>query len=91
MGSALWLLRRTKSYHFVIKGISTLNKITGEKVSNKLTTLDRFGNVLFVKSEYENDWIGKDGNGTLLPKDTYYYNFVNGENIVRGYFEIRYE
>lgn len=30
-----------KNDYFVIKGIATLNKTTGEKISNKLTILDR--------------------------------------------------
>ncbi len=73
-----------KNDFFVIKGINA----NGE--ANKLTILDRLGTVLYTQDAYDNTWGGTDNNGKLLPKDTYYYHYVNGQNIIKGFFEIRY-
>ncbi len=72
-----------KNDFFVLKGIDS-------KQNSKLTILDRSGNVLYVEENYTNTWGGKDNNGKILPRDTYYYVFVNGDNTVRGFFEVRY-
>lgn len=68
---------------FIIKGINVKN-------DNKLMILDRLGSVIYTVSNYMNNWGGTDNSSTLLPQDTYYYVFTNGDNIIRGYFEIRY-
>jgi gliding motility-associated-like protein len=73
-----------KNDFFVIKGINASGGV------NKLTILDRLGTVLYTQDGYDNTWRGIDNNGKLLPQDTYYYHYVNGQNIIKGFFEIRY-
>ena len=68
---------------FIIKGINVKN-------DNKLIILDKIGTVQYSINNYANTWGGMSHDGTLLPPDTYYYVFTNGDNIIRGYFEIRY-
>ncbi len=53
--------------------------------------MDRMGNILFTEVNYKNEWKGKSSEEKLLPRDTYYYNFVNGDgSVIKGYFEVRY-
>ena len=68
---------------FVIRGIDTSK-------DNKLMIIDRQGALLYSMNNYANTWGGISKDGILLPKDTYYYVFTNGEDTLKGYFEIRY-
>jgi gliding motility-associated-like protein len=49
--------------------------------NNKVTVLNRFGNVVFERSNYQNDWTGDN-----LPVATYYYvvDLGNGEKAKTG-------
>lgn len=68
---------------FVIKGKSASGAI--------LRIMDKTGNVVVERNEYDNSWNGKDENGNLLQRGTYYYYFGNGNGqSFRGYFELRY-
>ncbi len=40
--------------------------------NTELTVLNRWGEVVFQNSPYQNDWDGMNQNGKLLPEDTYY-------------------
>lgn len=72
---------------FIIRGIYS----KPDASENKLIIMDRMGNILFTEVNYKNEWSGKSSEDKLLPRDTYYYNFVNGDGtVIRGYFEIRY-
>lgn len=72
-----------KNDYFVIRGLD------GQK-SKKLIVFDRMGHVKFEQENYTNDWDGKDEDGELLNKGTYYYIFTNGNNQVKGFFELLY-
>ncbi|MGZ3894888.1 MAG: T9SS type B sorting domain-containing protein, partial [Bacteroidia bacterium] len=40
---------------------------------NSLTIYNRWGNVIYTKKPYLNEWDGKSNNGSDLPDATYYY------------------
>lgn len=48
----------------------------------QLTILNRYGQKLYAKSNYKNEWSGQDSNGNGLPTGTYFYmiEYANGEN-----------
>ncbi len=60
------------------------------KQDNKLVVFDRAGDVKYTKENYQNDWSGIDKKGEALNKGTYYYTFTNGDNTVKGFFELLY-
>lgn len=67
----------------VIRGINP-------KLDNKLVIFDRMGQVKFSRTNYQNDWDGKDKEGNLVSKGTYYYIFTNGDESIKGFFEVLY-
>lgn len=68
---------------FVIKGKTSTNCL--------LRVMDKTGNVLVERNEYDNSWDGKDDKGSLMERGTYYYYFKNGNGqSSRGYFELKY-
>ena len=40
---------------------------------NSVAVFDKWGNELFHKDDYKNDWYGRDDRGELLPDGTYFY------------------
>ncbi|NSW45069.1 MAG: gliding motility-associated C-terminal domain-containing protein [Bacteroidales bacterium] len=62
--------------HFVIHGIEPTDNY-------KLTVFNRWGNVVYEKEPYANDWDGKDLNSHVLPDDTYFY-IVQKNNKVKA-------
>ncbi len=55
--------------------------------NNELIIFNRWGDVVFQRSPYENDWGGTNENGKILPQGTYYYVLrldVGNGNIFRG-------
>jgi gliding motility-associated-like protein len=60
------------------------------KQSNRLTVLDRTGEVKYTMDDYKNDWSGKDKKGQTLTQGVYYYVFINGDHSVKGFFEVLY-
>ena len=59
---------------------------------NELTIFNRWGNVVFQTTGYQNDWNGVNKNGNPLPEGTYFYFFkVSGdcECEMNGYIDLR--
>ncbi|MGQ9847676.1 MAG: gliding motility-associated C-terminal domain-containing protein, partial [Bacteroidales bacterium] len=61
---------------FVIQGIEPDDMF-------KLTIFNRWGNVVYEKIPYRNEWDGKDKNNNQLPDDTYFY-ILNKNNKVKA-------
>lgn len=67
--------------------------------NNKLIIINRWGDVLIERVNYQNDWGGENENGvgvannTILPDGTYFYIFFKDVNdpdsVIKGSFEIR--
>lgn len=73
-----------KNDYLTIRGVNA-------KFSNRhLVIFDRLGDVKYSNEAYNNDWAGKNNKGELLSKGTYYYIFTNGDNSVKGFFELLY-
>jgi len=55
-------------------------KINASDVNTGLIVFNRWGNIEYTNSNYQNDWDGKNNNGNDMPNDTYYYviKFENG-------------
>ncbi len=70
-------------------GINDYFTVSGiQQYENKVTVFNRWGNVVFEKENYENDWQGTY-NGAGLPSGVYYYVInYNGEKMT-GYVVIR--
>ncbi len=66
---------------FIVKGINP-------KMTNKLTIMDRDGVIKYETEDYQNDF---DGNNPdhYLHDGTYYYFFSHGEDMLKGFFELR--
>jgi gliding motility-associated-like protein len=58
-----------KNDYYVIHGIENLK-------DNKFTVFNRWGQVIYEKEAYANDWEGTNGNGTLMPDGTYFVLFT---------------
>ena len=43
---------------------------------NKFTVFNRWGQVIYEKEAYANEWEGTNGNGTLMPDGTYFVLFT---------------
>src|SRR5262249_22664694 len=60
---------------------------------NKLVIFNRWGNEVFSKNGYRNDWKGRteaDAGGDELPDGTYYYVLtVTGKPSIKGFVEVR--
>jgi gliding motility-associated-like protein len=59
-----------------------------DQSNNKLSIFNRYGNLVFFKEGYKNDWNGTwDGNN--LPDGTYYYLYEDGKGETKaGYIQI---
>jgi gliding motility-associated-like protein len=63
---------------------------------NKVSILNRWGDVVFEASPYQNNWEGKSNTGLtigsgLLPRGTYYYVLDLGDGqIFKGFVELTY-
>ena len=55
-------------------------KINALNVRTELIIFNRWGNVEYTNSNYQNDWDGRNDNGNDMTNDTYYYilKFENG-------------
>jgi gliding motility-associated-like protein len=69
---------------FVVKGIEAYT-------DNVLTIYNRWGNIVYKKENYFNEWYGTNSSGEELPEATYFAILeINGRAIVlNGYVEIR--
>lgn len=68
----------------------------GNYPENKLTILNRWGDILYQAAPYNNDWKGTTNKGLTpnsgsLPDGTYYYVLIleQGQKPVRGFIEVR--
>lgn len=73
-----------KNDFFLIKGIEAYS-------DNLLTIYNRWGNIVYKKENYLNEWRGTNTGGQELPEGTYFAVLeINGREIVlNGYVEIR--
>jgi len=73
-----------KNETFVVHGIEAYP-------DNTLTIYNRWGNIVYSKSGYNNEWAGGNTNGQDLPAATYFAILeINGGKIVlKGYVELR--
>jgi len=55
---------------------------------NSVRIFDKWGDLVFETTDYNNDWKGNSRSGALLPDGTYYYlvklNQLTGENLLSG-------
>jgi gliding motility-associated-like protein len=69
---------------FVIDGITNTSN-----ADNRLSIFNRYGNQVYFKEGYRNDWNGT-WNGKNLPDGTYFYLFQDGKgNKKAGYIQIQ--
>ncbi len=73
-----------KNDNFVIKGIEAYP-------NNVLTIYNRWGNIVYKRAKYLNEWAGTNMGGEELPEGTYFAVLeINGRDItLNGYVEIR--
>ncbi len=55
---------------------------------NELTVFNRWGNVVFSRNSYSNDWKGESNGGDDLPDGTYFYIIDLGKEKCQGYIMI---
>ncbi len=56
---------------------------------NSLRVFNRWGNLIYQKDNYQNDWDGTSMNGELLPDGTYFYLFeINDREHFSGYVQL---
>ena len=69
---------------FVIHGIEAYP-------DNVLTIYNRWGNIVYSKKGYFNEWTGNSNNGQQLPDATYFaiLEVNKGEIVLKGYVELR--
>lgn len=74
----------SKNDFFVIHGIESYP-------DNVLTIYNRWGNIVYTKSGYFNEWDGHSNNSQLLPDATYFaiLEVNKGEIVLKGYVELR--
>ncbi|MDP2388062.1 MAG: gliding motility-associated C-terminal domain-containing protein [Bacteroidota bacterium] len=73
-----------KNDFFVVHGIEAYP-------DNLLTIYNRWGNIVYNKDGYLNEWDGNSNNGQELPTGTYFaiLEVNNGEIVLKGYVELR--
>jgi gliding motility-associated-like protein len=73
-----------KNDAFVVHGIEAYP-------NNTITIFNRWGNVVYSKSGYNNEWDGHSNIGGVLPDATYFVviEINKGEIILKGYVELR--
>ena len=67
--------------YFVIGGLLDLHP------DNAIKIFDRWGNLVFEETPYQNRWDGRHMNGRIMPSGTYYYilDLGRGQETVRGF------
>ncbi|CAN5785813.1 hypothetical protein BH11BAC7_BH11BAC7_23430 [soil metagenome] len=69
--------------NFVIEGLL-------EYSNTSLEIFNRWGNQVFITSDYKNDWNGAGGNGQVLPDDIYYYILkLDDGTVFTGYVSLK--
>ena len=69
---------------FIIKGIENYTK-------NHFTVFNRWGNLVYEKDNYHNEWQGQNYSGQILSDGTYYViiNVNDGLRILNGFVDMR--
>ena len=67
---------------FVIQGISAFP-------DNEFKVFNRWGNLVYEKAGYNNEWNGQSDNGEDLPNGTYFVVFTAGSNEFNTYVDLR--
>ena len=70
---------------FVILGLS-------KYPNNELRIFNRWGNLVYLKTNYNNEWRGENTNGDALPDGTYFVIFTSPDNggvDYSGYVDLR--
>ncbi len=71
--------------YFVIKGVEAYPR-------NEITVFNRWGNIVYQKANYSNEWEGKNQGGEPLPDATYFVVFTafgNEDITLKGYVDLR--
>ncbi len=70
--------------NFVVRGIEAFNE-------NAITIYNRWGNIVYKKEQYNNEWNGGNTNGERLPDGIYFVvlEINNGEINLHGYVEMK--
>jgi gliding motility-associated-like protein len=73
-----------KNDYFVIKGIEAYTE-------NDFVVYNRWGNVVYEKSGYANEWDGRNNSGSELPDGTYFVilKIAAKDNVYKGYVDLR--
>jgi len=73
-----------KNDMFVVHGIEAYP-------NNSLTIYNRWGNIVYKKDTYNNEWNGNSLNGQSLPDATYFaiLEIDGGDKVLKGYVELR--
>jgi gliding motility-associated-like protein len=73
----------TKNKVFTIDGIKEFEPV-------EFTVMNRWGQTVYYRSNYQNDWDGTSDTGKILSDDTYYYILRLGNNEMRqGYIILK--
>ena len=69
---------------FIIQGLESYPH-------NTLVVLNRWGNVVYDRLNYSNDWVGENGHGQQLPDGTYFVilNVNDGQRTLQTYVDLR--
>ena len=69
---------------FVVQGLDAYP-------ANTFVVLNRWGNVVYDRLNYTNDWRGENTAGEQLPNGTYFIilNVNDGERVLQGYVDLR--
>jgi gliding motility-associated-like protein len=69
---------------FIVHGIESYP-------NNVFTVINRWGNEVYTKEDYANEWNGNNNNGGQVPDGTYFVilDINEGEIILKGYVDLR--
>ena len=69
---------------FVVRGIEAYPK-------NLFTVVNRWGNVVYERPDYQNEWAGESNQGGQLPNGTYFVilSINDGTRTLQGYVDLR--
>jgi gliding motility-associated-like protein len=72
-------------------GLNDYLDLEGQNVT-KLEIFNRYGTIVYSKSNYSNEWYGQSDKGDELPDGTYFYVIErNGEQSSTGWIYINHE
>jgi gliding motility-associated-like protein len=68
--------------YYVIRGIDG-------KMQSDFKVFNRWGNLVYSKTNYDNTWKGQSDGGDDLPNGTYFVVFVTGNKEFNTYVDLR--